>query len=287
MFLIKLLNVKVYLNPLFLVIIVLFSLTGMLAEGIILFLIVLFHEFGHIIAAKSLKYDVEKVELLPVGGVAVINQPLEFNGRNEWFIALAGPFNNLMMIALCFAFKDYLSHYQLILNANITLFLFNLLPAFPLDGGRVLRAYLSKKIPLNQANKIAVLMGFFCGILIMLISIYSFWIRAVYALYLLILSAFLVIASQKEYSRSAYSYFNLTLEKKEAPKSKEVLTAQVLMAHCDSIIYNVIKELSTRHISLVVVVDDDGEIIDFVTEYLLLDALKKGKGTASIKTLLY
>ncbi|WP_350342532.1 M50 family metallopeptidase [Proteinivorax tanatarense] len=283
----KLFKVKIYLNPLFLVVIILFSVTQLLAEGLILFFVVMFHEFGHIVVAKILGYDIEKVEILPVGGVAVINQPLEFNSRDEWFIALAGPFNNLIMIFICFIFKSHLNYFTVILNANLILFLFNLLPAFPLDGGRVLRAYLSNKTSLSQANKFAVLMGFFCGILLLGISIYSFFYANEYSVYLLVLSSFIIIASRKEYTRATYSSFNLSFQKKACPKRGEVSSSKVIMAHYDSLVYKVAKELNSTNTSLVIVIDDNGQIVDLITEYLVIEAVNRGMGNLTIKKLVF
>ena len=147
---------------------------------LLLFVCVTLHEFGHALVAKYYKINVPHITLLPIGGVASLermpDKPLQ-----EFFIAIAGPLVNFVIAALLFfptqwsgAFAGLTSVQQLIaqmqtpgvsslllylLVTNVGLGLFNLLPAFPMDGGRVLRALLAFGMPYVQATRIAVFVG--------------------------------------------------------------------------------------------------------------------------------
>lgn len=137
-----------------------------------LFLCILLHEFGHILMARRFGIRTPDVILLPIGGVARLERMPE-EPRQELLIALAGPAVTLA-IALLLAGVVALRGEPLILmpaegeaanflldlvRVNLFLLAFNLVPAFPLDGGRVLRALLTMRMPHVKATRIAARIG--------------------------------------------------------------------------------------------------------------------------------
>jgi len=149
---------------------------------ILLFTCVTLHELGHSIAAQRFGIPVREIVLLPLGGVAFLAR----NPTNPWhelIIAIAGPLVNVVIaIVLALATGTAyalgvvdLAALQLqggafprpsleglilwLLQANVSLVLFNLIPAFPLDGGRVLRAVLALLIGMPRATRVAALIG--------------------------------------------------------------------------------------------------------------------------------
>ena len=130
-----------------------------------LFACVTLHELGHSAAALYYGYEVESITLWLLGGVA---KPAEIprNWVQEFWIAVAGPLVNLVIIVVCVAMLlvlppvDVLVFLLLYLAVlNLLLAAFNMLPAFPLDGGRVLRALLARNRSYLQATRIAVAVG--------------------------------------------------------------------------------------------------------------------------------
>ncbi len=137
---------------------------------VLVFACVLAHEFGHIVAAKYIGIRSPMVTLWPIGGVARLERMPE-RPIHEIAVALAGPAVNVVIGGLLFAFLfgpfdpqavfDYESIellFQLMI-ANGVLAAFNLLPAFPMDGGRVLRAVLAWWLSYEKATKIAAIVG--------------------------------------------------------------------------------------------------------------------------------
>jgi Zn-dependent protease/CBS domain-containing protein len=138
---------------------------------ILLFLCVLLHEFGHVFAARRYGVQTPDVTLLPIGGVARLERIPE-EPTQELLIALAGPAVNLVIgvgITLALGGLIPLEGYE-VQNPGVSLFsrlawvnfflvLFNLIPAFPMDGGRVLRALLAYRLGYGRATQIAASVG--------------------------------------------------------------------------------------------------------------------------------
>jgi stage IV sporulation protein FB len=139
---------------------------------VLLFLCVLLHEFGHIFTARSFGVRTPDVILLPIGGVARLERIPE-QPSEEFLIAIAGPAVNVV-IALLLVFigganlsADHLaalesanfSMIDRLAAVNLFLALFNLIPAFPMDGGRVLRALLASRLGFVRATEIAAMIG--------------------------------------------------------------------------------------------------------------------------------
>ena len=137
-----------------------------------IFACVVLHEFGHAMAARRFGIKTRDITLYPIGGVARLEgmpeKPLE-----ELWVALAGPSVNVVVAVVLFVWL-VLSHtlqplggltvasgpfFERLLATNIFLAGFNLIPAFPMDGGRVLRAVLAMKLEYTQATQIAASIG--------------------------------------------------------------------------------------------------------------------------------
>lgn len=137
------------------------------AAVFLLFLSVALHEYGHALVARGRGYPVRDIVLTPIGGVAFL---LRAPGRprDEAVIAIAGPLVSLALALLCgmglwLAAQAGLGDLSLLLlllgGINTSLFLFNLIPCFPMDGGRLFRAWQSSRVGRLEATRRAVKLG--------------------------------------------------------------------------------------------------------------------------------
>jgi stage IV sporulation protein FB len=138
---------------------------------VLVFVCVVLHEFGHVLAARRYGIQTPDITLLPIGGVARLTRIPE-RPSQELVVAVAGPLVNVVIAALLYL---VLGRFSLFAGAevensgidmltrlaavNVFLVLFNLIPAFPMDGGRMLRALLAYRLGFGRATQIAASIG--------------------------------------------------------------------------------------------------------------------------------
>jgi Zn-dependent protease/CBS domain-containing protein len=222
-----------------------------------IFVFVLLHELGHSLVAMSYGIAIQSITLYIIGGVSAIEIPQ--NPRIEFKTALIGP---IVSIALGFLFlflslivKDYVPNLfmQLFAYINLVLGAFNLIPAFPMDGGRVLRAVLAINRPYLRATHTAVQIGKTLAIIMALFGIFII-LNPV----LIIIAFFIYIAASEEGRQTSVS---LTLS---GIKVKDIMTTDVVTVPPEMNISSLIDLMFERkHMGYPVV--DNGKLVGIVT----------------------
>ena len=160
--------VRIHITLVILLIIVtfLFKLGGIL-YAVCIFASVALHELGHSWVAIRKGCQVREIMLLPIGGVAKMSH-IPSNPRDEFLIAAAGPAASALLALTCWTLSFLAGTLGSALLAalffipfyvNLILCLFNLIPAFPMDGGRILRAALATRLGSLKATALAVRIG--------------------------------------------------------------------------------------------------------------------------------
>jgi len=179
------------------------SIAGALLDTVFVIAVfgsVVLHELGHALAARSFGVRTRKITLLPFGGVADLEQ-MPRSSRQELWIALAGPAVNLAIAAALYviavalgglsaggAWLAGLSFLASLMWANVGLAVFNMIPAFPMDGGRVFRALLAKRLGHIRATTAAANVGRAFAIAFGIIGLYTSPVLVLVAVFLWIVA---------------------------------------------------------------------------------------------------
>ncbi|MFA9516224.1 CBS domain-containing protein [Halopenitus sp. H-Gu1] len=213
------------------------------ASAIGLFVGVLLHEFGHSLVAMRYGYEIDSITLWLLGGLANFTEIPE-DWRHEFWIAIAGPIVSVIVGASCylvvvatggltqgaFGIAGGVSAVRFVFGylalLNIILAVFNMLPAFPMDGGRVLRALLARNMPHATATQRAASIGKVFAFMLAVVGLFANW-------FLIFLALFIYIAASGEAQQTtlAAAFQDVTVADVMTPRSElEVVTKDTTIA---------------------------------------------------------
>jgi Zn-dependent protease len=176
----KIIGIEIELHWTFLLLLFLVTISGGAEAFItitILFTSVVLHELSHSYIAKKNGVDVKKITLFPIGGMAVIDD-FAVPGDVELKLAAAGPLFNFAVVLLVYILQLLINEPQInsilsiVFETNMILGTFNLLPAIPMDGGRIWRSIRQRKVNYLDATRDAVKLSHFVVLVLLLISFY-------------------------------------------------------------------------------------------------------------------
>lgn len=174
------------------------AFTGNFKNFLLFSIIIVVHEFGHFLMALLLKWKVEKVLILPFGGVTIFNEDLNRPMFEEFLILICGP---LLQLVFVFIFSD---NNKLVSYSNIIL-LFNLLPIFPLDGSKFLNLFLNLFLSFKKSHLYTI---YFSFIVILLV-----FFKYDFSLMLLLILLFIFFKVVDEYENHNLIFNRFLLER--------------------------------------------------------------------------
>lgn len=258
-------NFSLSFHPLFVLMccgFIYFGFFGLLASYIIC---LMFHEFAHFLMANRLGYCLNKLKLMP-HGVGISGNNVYFSYKDEIKIAIVGPLSNFVFVLLLLALwwlvpQSYTYTYDLYV-ANLVIGVVNLLPIYPLDGGRVLLAILSQKLSRVRAlNTIRIIGVVLSSILITLFVVTTFFVPN---FTLLFFGTFLFVTSLSETKNIEYSRIN-NLEYKIARINKGISLRNIAV-NKDITLYKLFSQLTPFSITNFTVLDSNLKVVGQISE---------------------
>jgi Zn-dependent protease/CBS domain-containing protein len=246
-----------------------------LSTAVLLFTCVLVHELGHSYVALKHGSKIQSITLFLFGGVSSMEE-IPRNPKVEFRMAAAGPFVSLLIGAVLLTiyalFKPvslpsnpYLRLIWLVGYINITLFLFNIIPAFPMDGGRLLRSWLVGRMPYIRATQAAAGIGKMFAILM---GIFGFLTAAIGGFWFILIAFFIYTGASEEEKSTAV---NVILE---GVKIKDIMSRDVKTVNSGMSVEELVEIMfKLKHMGYPVV--DNEELNGIVT---FTDVLKIPKG---------
>lgn len=277
---------KLQIHPLFWAVAALSIVTAHFQDLSILFLIIFIHEMGHAMMANSFSWRIKKISLLPFGGVAEMdehgNRPL----REEAWVILAGPLQHLWLFlvgaigySLNLVPEDI---YQLFVQYNGMILLFNLLPIWPLDGGKLLFLLLSLKQPFPEAHMNTIFLSIGSLVIFILTNLFM----NPFNLNVWMIVAFLLFSLYFEWRQHRFLFMRFLLERYYG-KNPDFRSLQPITVQKDELVVNVLKRFR-RGCKHPIVIEGNGSEIGTLDENELLHVFFSDKLlTAKVGDLLY
>ncbi|WP_051074232.1 M50 family metallopeptidase [Effusibacillus pohliae] len=274
-------GMKWKLHPLFVLLLVASAWTPYFREILLLFGTVLLHELGHVTAALFYGYRVKELELLPFGGVARLEHgSMGWRPRHETIIAIAGPFVNflLLMLAISLHGSDLLPDEVAadLIEINLSLAFFNLLPALPLDGGRILRAAYARSLGFQRATGVAIGMAFLLSTVLMAAGLLAL-LAGFVQVGMVTLGVFLFVSAWQLRRQMYYDTVRF-LDTKRRQRFDRPLPVRSLAAAADTPLMQVLTQFAPDAYHVVYVRDEKRQTLRILIEEELLDAAMKPGG---------
>lgn len=272
----KLIRLPLYIKKSFWVLLCAVFLMGYLAEFLILFCVVLLHEISHICAAKLCGAKVTGLTIMPLGLSASIKDFDFLTTAKKIFILISGPLLNLILAGVAFAFFGEVAPF--FVGANLGVFIFNMLPILPLDGGNLFMALFNNKLGILPAADILAVSGRFFAALVVVFGAVQV-VLFPYNISLICLGIYLYRASKDR----SISYQNAFIKILTLPCSKKKIgfmpVKHVALPDTGSTLntLNALGLFGFNCYTIISIVGDEG-VLRVITENEIIEQLTKPEG---------
>lgn len=271
------LTVNLAFIPVVLIMCVLNGFTAVAAFGVALVL----HECAHALAASSLGVHVNRLEVMPFGCTAHMESFAVVSGSKEIAMAAAGPAVNILAAAAVFAVAGAHPENRFAANflkSNIMLAAINLLPALPMDGGRVLSALLSLIVMPLKATRLTSILGILAALTILGVGVAMVVNNALNPT-MFMMGGFMLFSSARYLKNAAFTFMKQTTGKRDQIARRISVDVKAIAAHQQRTVGEVLTSLDARKYNVVHVLDDDMRVVASIDEtQLIAGMLRDGAG---------
>ncbi|MDS0528025.1 peptidase M50 [Clostridium sp. SHJSY1] len=263
---------KIYLLE-FLVLMVIGSFYSKLFLG---FIWVILHEIAHIIVARNFGVESYGIQLHIAGVSTELKEVDDLNERQKLIVFLAGPLFNMGAIILLFLLRQNfnISYIESSIETNLVLFIFNMLPAYPLDGVKAYEIILGKNILYKKVKKILVNISFGVAIVLSLLFFGTLYIHKVN--FSLLLAAILITYSTfLEKEKTIYIMMGNLFKKRRRLIKEEYIDNKSISVYYKKDLVKVLSLVDRNKFNSFFVLDEELQLLGVIYEDELIDALKK------------
>lgn len=266
-------EMRIYISPIIFIMALYFVFAGMAYEFCCSLAAVLLHECAHARVAKKLGYELNVIKLMPYG--AALCGDVRLRSDHEIFIALAGPALNLVLAvsiaAVWWLLPSSYMFTQAFCYANVYIGSFNLLPVYPMDGGRVVLGLLSRVMKRDRACKIMNAISIVFGVIAVALFVWT----AVYSLNLCLLSVGLFMIVSAFIPDGKARYRALFAAGNRAERIKTPLTVQRYVLSKDAVLSDALSVLNADKYTEFTVLDEEMRECARFTETQLIQSVKR------------
>ncbi|WP_291560908.1 MULTISPECIES: M50 family metallopeptidase [unclassified Clostridium] len=239
------------------------------------FIIVIIHEMIHYITARILGYSGFCIEILPIGAALKLKDLDEASPMEDIIISLSGPIGNFIIALISYIVYRYInnSYILLFLQYNMVIGLFNLFPAFPLDGGRVLRDILTTKFLYKKANEIALRISIILGYILLIIHFITL-LYGISNINLALIAIFILVISKKEKERIVYVIMGYIIKKREKLIKRGYIENKSISVHYKLTLLQLLDLVDKNKYNIFTVLDDNMDVLEVIYEEEVINGLK-------------
>jgi stage IV sporulation protein FB len=242
---------------------------------VISFLWVILHEFAHIVVASEFKCKFNNINISMLGANAALSDIDELTENRKLILYLSGPFFNIFMATVTFCLYDYfkLEFFKHSVTINLCLGLFNLLPAYPLDGARVSEILLSKKFLYKKSKKITEIFSFIiAGVLFSIFGVMIVLHKVNLSLFFTIVLITYTTVLERE--KTMYIIMGDMIKKVRKLKKHNYIENKSISVYYKKGLVNVLILVDKNKFNSFYILNDDMELIGIIHEDELIKALK-------------
>ena len=245
------------------------------SDILISFLWVILHEFAHIIIASKFGCKFNNLSINILGAKAELSNIDELTEKRKLIVYLAGPlFNLFMTVGICFLYSYFkLEFIKSSIMINLCLGIFNLLPAYPLDGSRICEILLSKKFLYKKSKKITEIFSFIVsGTLLGIFSITLLVHKVNISLFLVVILILYMTLLERE--KTMYIIMGDMISKVRKLKKHNYIENKAISVYCKKGLVNVLTLVDKNKFNSFYILNEDMELLGIINEDELIKALK-------------
>lgn len=241
----------------------------------ITFIIVFCHELIHYLFARYYKISGFDIEFIAVGTVIKLKDLDEADKMEDIIISSSAPLFNIIFSIISYALyrKFNMDIFYMFFSINLIIGIFNLIPAFPLDGGRIFRDILNFKVDYRKANRIMIVISIIIGSILMLIYMINF-LKEKSVFNIGIIGLFIVVSSLREKERASYIIMGDIIKKKYKFIKRGYIENRNVSIHYKQDLLTAMGLFDKNKYNVFMVLDDTMNILDIIYEEQIIEGLK-------------
>lgn len=238
------------------------------------FIIALLHELAHVFCARRLCVPVSRITIYPFGVAAQLSAEYIKSSEKEFIIAFSGPFFNIILFWLCVILAKHLPFNILhfCLDINVAMAVVNLIPALPLDGGRMLKSILTSKFGIIRAYNFMYRLSRILICALGVFAVYLFF-SSDFNFSLILISAFLFQNLSRQQMTISHLTLSEILNNSKKLESRNIYKTKVICVTEDTAASILLRHLGYDYYCIVYVADKNCKIIKTLSETQVLSAL--------------
>lgn len=256
---------------------IIFFILGFIFDLALAFFWIIIHELAHYFVLLKLNIELDKFKVHILGARLEIKDFEDLSSRERLIICFAGPILNFIVALISFCiYKTILKNQYLYSTCeiNLVLFIFNLLPAYPLDGGKILGAILEKNMIFKDVNNILTKISYLLGSVFILLSFYAFFILKNLNITSLLAGIIIIYLSYNERRKVMYIIMGDISKKKERLINKKYIESRVTSVYCEQDMVNLLRIIDKNRFNIFYVLDEDMNLLYILKENEIVNILK-------------